>query len=48
MGNKIIEVGYGKVNKVQIGDKLLLAFIGGPCAIESRDHALPIAARGAT
>ena len=40
MVNKIIEVGYGKVNVVRIGEKLPLAFIGGPCAIESRDHAL--------
>jgi len=43
MVNKIIEVGYGKVNKVRIGDKLPLAFIGGPCAIESRDHAFMMA-----
>lgn len=39
MDNKIIEVGYGEVNKVKIGSKLPLAFIGGPCAIESKDHA---------
>ncbi len=39
MRNKIIEVGYGHVNKVSIGDKLPLAFMGGPCAIETRDHA---------
>ena len=38
--NKIIEIGYGKVNKFSIGGHLPLAFIGGPCAIESRDHAL--------
>jgi 2-dehydro-3-deoxyphosphooctonate aldolase (KDO 8-P synthase) len=43
MVNKIIEVGYGKVNKVSIGAKLPLAFIGGPCAIESRDHAFMMA-----
>jgi 2-dehydro-3-deoxyphosphooctonate aldolase (KDO 8-P synthase) len=37
---KIVEVGYGSVNKVKIGNNLPLVFIGGPCAIESRDHAL--------
>jgi len=40
---KTIEVGYGKVDRVIIGDKLPLAFIGGPCAIESRDHAFTMA-----
>jgi 2-dehydro-3-deoxyphosphooctonate aldolase (KDO 8-P synthase) len=35
-----ITVGYGRVNKVKIGGTEPLAFIGGPCAIESRDHAL--------
>ncbi len=34
-----IEIGYGKIEKVKIGDDLPLAFVGGPCAIESRDHA---------
>ncbi len=43
MVNKVIEVGYGKVDKVKIGGKLPLAFIGGPCAIESRDHAFKMA-----
>ena len=38
-----IEVGYGTVAKVKIGDRLPLVFIGGPCAIESRDHALKMA-----
>ena len=37
---KAIRVGYGKVNKVVIGPDRPLVFIGGPCAIESRDHAL--------
>jgi 2-dehydro-3-deoxyphosphooctonate aldolase (KDO 8-P synthase) len=37
---KIVEVGYGKVNKVKIGGNLPLAYVGGPCAIENRDHAL--------
>lgn len=39
MEPKIIDVGYGSVRKVRIGDNLPLVFIGGPCAIESRDHA---------
>ncbi|MGB2342705.1 MAG: hypothetical protein ACPH57_08690, partial [Flavobacteriaceae bacterium] len=40
MEQKIVTVGYGKVKKVQIGGTLPLAFVGGPCAIENRDHAL--------
>ena len=43
MNKKIIEVGYGSVKKVKIGGNLPLAFIGGPCAIESRDHAFKMA-----
>ena len=43
MLTKIIEVGYGKVKKVKIGEDLPLAYIGGPCAIESRDHAFKMA-----
>ena len=43
MVNKTIEVGSGKVKKVMIGDELPLAFIGGSCAIESRDHAFMMA-----
>jgi 2-dehydro-3-deoxyphosphooctonate aldolase (KDO 8-P synthase) len=43
MDKKIVEVGYGKVAKVKIGYGLPLAFIGGPCAIESRDHAFKMA-----
>jgi 2-dehydro-3-deoxyphosphooctonate aldolase (KDO 8-P synthase) len=43
MASKIIEVGYGNVSRVKIGDKQPLAFIGGPCAIESRDHAFMMA-----
>lgn len=38
MDKKIVEVGYGNVTKVKIGEKLPLVFIGGPCAIESREH----------
>jgi len=40
MKEKIVKVGYGKVNKIKIGGNLPLAFVGGPCAIENRDHAL--------
>ena len=43
MKKKIIEVGYGSVNKVKIGSKMPLAFIGGPCAIENREHAFKMA-----
>jgi 2-dehydro-3-deoxyphosphooctonate aldolase (KDO 8-P synthase) len=43
MKKKIIEVGYGSVNKVKIGNNMPLAFIGGPCAIESREHAFKMA-----
>ena len=43
MKDKKVLVGYGKVKKVEIGGLNKLAFIGGPCAIESRDHALIMA-----
>ena len=43
MDKKIIEVGYGSVTKVKIGDINPLVFIGGPCAIESREHAFKMA-----
>ncbi len=43
MQKKVIEVGYGTVEKVKIGNRLPLVFIGGPCAIESRDHAYKMA-----
>lgn len=43
MEKKVIEVGYGNVKKVRIGAELPLAFIGGPCAIESKDHAFTMA-----
>lgn len=43
MNKKILEVGYGSVTRVKIGDRQPLAFIGGPCAIESRDHAFKMA-----
>ena len=37
---KILNVGYGKVESIPIGGNNPLVFIGGPCAIESRDHSL--------
>lgn len=40
---RTIEIGYGKVSRVKIGHGLPLAYIGGPCAIESRDHAFRMA-----
>lgn len=43
MDNNYFEVGYGNVNKVTIGPKQPLAFIGGPCAIESKEHAFKMA-----
>ena len=46
MGNSeniVVNVGYGEVKKVSIGDKLPLVFIGGPCAIESKDHTFMMA-----
>jgi 2-dehydro-3-deoxyphosphooctonate aldolase (KDO 8-P synthase) len=37
---KTVEIGYdSKVKRVTIGEGHPLALIGGPCAIESRDHA---------
>ena len=39
MTNKVIEIGSGIVEKVNIGKHLPLVFIGGPCAIESKSHA---------
>lgn len=45
MKPNIIEVGYGSVHKVSIGGALPLVFIGGPCAIESKEHAFMMADR---
>ena len=33
MKKKYIEIGYGNVEKIQIGENFPLIFIGGPCAI---------------
>lgn len=38
MADKIVKVGYGDVSPIEIGADNALVFIGGPCAIESRDH----------
>ena len=40
---KKINVGYGDIEKIKIGSKEPLVFIGGPCAIESKDHAFLLA-----
>ena len=45
MTPKTITVGTGNVRRVKIGGNEPLAFLGGPCAIESRDHALMMAER---
>ena len=45
MLSKIVTVGYGDVQSVEIGGNNPLVFIGGPCAIESRDHSLMMADR---
>ena len=39
MVKKNISIGYGTVKKVNVANGLPLAFFGGPCAIESKDHA---------
>jgi 2-dehydro-3-deoxyphosphooctonate aldolase (KDO 8-P synthase) len=41
--SKVIEIGYGDVKRVRIGGNGKLVLIGGPCAIENRDHALMMA-----
>lgn len=45
MKQKIVKVGYGDVKKVKIGGELPLVFVGGPCAIESKEHAMMMADR---
>ena len=45
MASKVIEIGYGDVKRVRIGGNGKLVLIGGPCAIENRDHALMMADR---
>ena len=43
MHSNTISVGYGSVNTVKIGSTEPLVFIGGPCAIESKEHAFKVA-----
>jgi 2-dehydro-3-deoxyphosphooctonate aldolase (KDO 8-P synthase) len=43
MDKKIARVGGGVTRIVEIGQNLPLTFIGGPCAIESMNHALDMA-----
>jgi len=45
LASKVIEIGYGDVKRVRIGGNGKLVLIGGPCAIENRDHALMMAER---
>ena len=42
---KEFSIGYGKVKKAKVGKYNPLVFIGGPCAIESKDHSLKMASR---
>lgn len=43
--SKVFSIGYGSVKKVKVGGNNPLLFIGGPCAIESRQHSLKMATR---
>ncbi len=43
MNTKIVEIGYGKVSKVKVGSTQPLAYFGGPCAIESKEHTFKMA-----
>lgn len=43
METKTITIGYDDVTRIQIGPGLPLVFLGGPCAIESRDHTFMMA-----
>jgi len=43
MKKKIIKIGSKKIKEILIGDKNPLVFIGGPCAIENREHAFLMA-----
>ena len=45
MKSKIINVGGGDVAEIKIGGCEPLVFLGGPCAIESRAHALEMSQR---
>ena len=41
--HKSFTIGYGDVKTINIGFGAPLVFFGGPCAIESRDHAFKMA-----
>ncbi len=41
--SKEFSIGYGDVKKVKVGKSNPLVFIGGPCAIENREHSLKMA-----
>ena len=43
MEKKIVKVGYGNISPISIGHGLPLVYVGGPCAIESREHAFRMA-----
>lgn len=43
MEKKIVKVGYGNIAPISIGHRLPLVYVGGPCAIESREHAFRMA-----
>ena len=45
MKSKIINIGGGDVAEIKIGGCKPLVFLGGPCAIESRAHALEMCQR---
>ena len=45
MKSKIINIGGGDVAEIKIGGYEPLVFLGGPCAIESRAHALEMCQR---
>ncbi len=41
--HKSFTIGYGDVKTINIGFDVPLVFFGGPCAIESKDHAFKMA-----
>jgi 2-dehydro-3-deoxyphosphooctonate aldolase (KDO 8-P synthase) len=43
MKSKTVEIGYGNIPRVKVGIGRPLAFIGGPCAIENREHTIRMA-----
>ena len=43
MKPKTVEIGYGNIPRVKVGIGRPLVFIGGPCAIENREHTIRMA-----